>query len=82
VKLAHGRVGQDRIFRNVLLPNGDVVLCCMDYGLDHILGNLEPRALACSVAAVAEAAEDVAGRDGGEGAAERFMQRVDRPGGE
>jgi hypothetical protein len=26
--------------RNVLLPNGDVVLCCMDYGMKHILGNL------------------------------------------
>lgn len=26
--------------RNVLLPNGDVILCCMDYGLKHILGNL------------------------------------------
>lgn len=26
--------------QNVLLPNGDVVLCCMDYGLKHILGNL------------------------------------------
>ena len=25
---------------NVLLPNGDVVLCCMDYGLQHKLGNL------------------------------------------
>ncbi|MCX6750356.1 MAG: SPASM domain-containing protein [Candidatus Pacearchaeota archaeon] len=25
---------------NVLLPNGDVVLCCMDYGLKHKLGNL------------------------------------------
>lgn len=25
---------------NVLLPNGDVALCCMDYGLDHIIGNL------------------------------------------
>jgi radical SAM protein with 4Fe4S-binding SPASM domain len=25
---------------NVLLPNGDVVLCCMDYGMEHILGNL------------------------------------------
>ncbi|MBN3040403.1 MAG: SPASM domain-containing protein [Candidatus Omnitrophica bacterium] len=24
----------------VLLPNGDVVLCCMDYGLEYILGNL------------------------------------------
>lgn len=25
---------------NVLLPNGNVVLCCMDYGLENILGNL------------------------------------------
>jgi radical SAM protein with 4Fe4S-binding SPASM domain len=25
---------------NVLLPNGDVMLCCMDYGLKHKLGNL------------------------------------------
>jgi hypothetical protein len=25
---------------NVLLPNGDVALCCQDYGLKHILGNL------------------------------------------
>lgn len=25
---------------NVLLPNGDVVLCCEDYGLKHTLGNL------------------------------------------
>ena len=24
----------------VLLPSGDVVLCCMDYGLAHVLGNL------------------------------------------
>lgn len=26
--------------RNVLLPNGDLVLCCMDYNLKHIIGNL------------------------------------------
>ncbi len=26
--------------QNVLLPNGDVVLCCEDFGLRHILGNL------------------------------------------
>ncbi len=25
---------------NILLPNGDVVLCCMDYGLKNVLGNL------------------------------------------
>lgn len=26
--------------QNVCLPNGDVVLCCMDYGLKHRIGNL------------------------------------------
>jgi hypothetical protein len=25
---------------NVLLPNGNIALCCMDYGLKHIIGNL------------------------------------------
>jgi sulfatase maturation enzyme AslB (radical SAM superfamily) len=25
---------------HIILPNGDVALCCMDYGLKHILGNL------------------------------------------
>jgi radical SAM protein with 4Fe4S-binding SPASM domain len=29
-----------KLRRNVLLPNGDVVLCCHDYGMDHVLGNL------------------------------------------
>lgn len=28
------------LYHNVLLPNGDVSLCCMDYGLENILGNL------------------------------------------
>lgn len=23
-----------------MLPNGDVVLCCMDYNLKHVIGNL------------------------------------------
>lgn len=36
-----GRIG---CVRNLelfeLLPNGDVALCCMDYGLKHVLGNL------------------------------------------
>jgi len=30
----------DRLDENVLLPNGDVTLCCNDYGLKNILGNL------------------------------------------
>jgi len=25
---------------NTMLPNGDVLLCCMDYGQDHVIGNL------------------------------------------
>lgn len=29
-----------RHYRNVLLPNGDVTLCCMDYRRAHVLGNL------------------------------------------
>lgn len=32
------RVGRDK--KNVLLPNGDVSLCCVDYGRQHVLGNL------------------------------------------
>jgi organic radical activating enzyme len=31
---------KDRIFANVLLPNGDVQLCSMDYGLEEKLGSL------------------------------------------
>jgi len=30
----------DSLDHNMLLPNGDVILCCMDYGLRHVLGNL------------------------------------------
>jgi len=29
-----------RLYINVLIPNGDVVLCCCDFGLKHVLGNL------------------------------------------
>ncbi len=25
---------------NILLPNGDVLICCMDYGQEHVIGNL------------------------------------------
>jgi len=30
-----------RYDQNVVLPNGDVVLCCMDYDNKHVLGNLK-----------------------------------------
>lgn len=30
----------ERLYHNVMLPNGDVALCCMDYGLEEITGNL------------------------------------------
>jgi sulfatase maturation enzyme AslB (radical SAM superfamily) len=29
-----------RIYHNVLLPSGDVALCCMDWDLQHMIGNL------------------------------------------
>jgi hypothetical protein len=32
--------GKNTLNSNTLLPNGDVTLCCMDYGMDNILGNL------------------------------------------
>ena len=36
-----GSIGAcDRLHRNILLPNGDVVLCCADFGLQHVIGNL------------------------------------------
>lgn len=30
----------DKLNRNVMLPDGTVLLCCMDYGMKHVLGNL------------------------------------------
>lgn len=30
----------EKLYHNVLLPNGNVSLCCMDYALTNILGNL------------------------------------------
>ena len=36
----NGKLRCDRIYQNVLLPNGDVVLCCMDWSAEHVLGNL------------------------------------------
>lgn len=33
--------GRDEyIYNNVMLPNGDIALCCQDFGLRHILGNI------------------------------------------
>tara|TARA_B100001989_G_scaffold245418_1_gene215171 strand:+ start:9082 stop:9987 length:906 start_codon:yes stop_codon:yes gene_type:complete len=29
-----------RVYQNVLLPDGSLSLCCQDYGLDEVLGNL------------------------------------------
>jgi len=34
------RCVESREYRNVLLPNGDVTLCCMDYERRHVIGNL------------------------------------------
>ena len=37
---ATGMNWEDKIDANVLLPNGDVAICCHDYGLQNVLGNL------------------------------------------
>lgn len=34
------KCSKNKINQNVLLPNGDVYLCCMDWSLHHKLGNL------------------------------------------
>lgn len=34
------REGGSLLNHNVLLPNGDIMMCCMDYGLEHKFGNL------------------------------------------
>jgi radical SAM protein with 4Fe4S-binding SPASM domain len=31
----------DRIYQNVVLPNGDVALCCNDWKTEYLLGNLK-----------------------------------------
>lgn len=38
--LHRGPITCHKYYQNVLMPNGDVYLCCMDYGLQHKLGNL------------------------------------------
>ncbi len=39
--------GRDEyIYNNVMLPNGDIVLCCQDYHMDHILGNIYEQSFA------------------------------------
>lgn len=37
----YGRVICNRFSCNVVLPNGDLYLCCSDWGLKHKLGNLK-----------------------------------------
>jgi radical SAM protein with 4Fe4S-binding SPASM domain len=36
-----GKLRCDRhLYSNVLLPNGDVTICCQDFGIKHVVGNL------------------------------------------
>ena len=39
-KIACARTTGPLLNQNVLFPNGDVVLCCMDYNMEHVIGNL------------------------------------------
>jgi hypothetical protein len=47
-----GRIGCKRALNyNILFPNGDIILCCMDYSMKHVLGNLlsmDYKSLFCS----------------------------------
>lgn len=46
VKKKRGRLMRcPRLYCNVLLPNGDLALCCMDWGLKHVIGNLHQKKL-------------------------------------
>lgn len=38
-KIVCGNLGAN-MDNNILLPDGSIVLCCMDFGLKHILGNM------------------------------------------
>jgi radical SAM protein with 4Fe4S-binding SPASM domain len=38
-KIKCGNLGEE-LNNNILLPDGSVVLCCMDFGLQHVLGNI------------------------------------------
>jgi len=40
MKTGRLRCAEERLWRNVLLPSGDVTLCCNDYGRTRVLGNL------------------------------------------
>jgi sulfatase maturation enzyme AslB (radical SAM superfamily) len=43
VEFKHGPLkcsGGEDLNHNILLPNGSVVLCCMDYAIEHVIGNL------------------------------------------
>lgn len=38
-KIRCGNMGEE-LNNNILLPDGTVILCCMDFGLKHVLGNI------------------------------------------
>ena len=39
-KVICGNSKDNELNSNIVLPDGSVVLCCMDYGLQHVLGNI------------------------------------------
>ena len=39
-RLGKIRCYENRYFNNVLMPNGDVYMCCSDWALEHKIGNL------------------------------------------
>lgn len=55
----HGPITCHKYYQNVLMPNGDVYLCCMDYGMKHRLGNLMQH----DYADILRAADEIASRN-------------------
>ena len=46
-RIVCGRSTGNVLRNNALLPDGHVTLCCMDYGLEHVLGNLLTDSYTC-----------------------------------
>lgn len=47
VKNGRIRCAENRYFNNVLLPNGDLYMCCSDWKLKHKIGNLKDGHYSC-----------------------------------
>jgi sulfatase maturation enzyme AslB (radical SAM superfamily) len=71
-KIKRGEIKCERNLNHpVLLPNGDVILCCMDFGMKHFLGNL----LSCDYESLFNSKEFLKVKAGMRGAREDILCR-------